>query len=76
MNEIMVVLSGTVFLFFFCKIFFYVKDLLKQQGLEYKSNLTLQCTLYATMFGAFGTFTICASIYTIILLLSEEVHLG
>lgn len=76
MGKFMVILSGIVFLFLFHKIFFYVKDLLKQQGLEYKPNLTLQCTLYATMFGFFGTFTICASIYTIILLLSEEVHLG
>lgn len=76
MNEIMAVLPGIVFLFFFCKIFFYAKELLKQQGLKYKPNLTLQGTLYATMFGAFCTFAICASVYTIILLLSEEVHLG
>lgn len=76
MNEIMVVLSGIVFLFFFHKIFSYAKDSLAQQGLEYKPNLTLQGILYATMFGAFGTFIICVSIYTIILLLNEEVHLG
>ena len=74
--KFMVILSGIVFLFLFRKIFFYVKDLLKQQGLEYKPNLTLQGILYATMFGAFGTFIICVSIYTIILLLNEEVHLG
>lgn len=74
MNEIMVVLSGIVFLFFFHKIFSYAKDSLAQQGLEYKPNLTLQCALYATMFGVFGTFAICASIYTMILLLNVEVH--
>ena len=38
-------------------------------------KLTMLCALYATMFGAFGTFAICASIYTIILLLSGEGHL-
>lgn len=76
MGKFMVILSGIVFLFLFHKIFFYVKDLLKQQGLEYKPNLTLQCVLYATMFGVFGMFAICASIYTMILLLSVEVHLG
>lgn len=74
MGKFMVILSGIVFLFLFHKIFFYVKNLLKQQGLEYKSNLTLQCALYATMFGVFGTFAICASIYTMILLLNVEVH--
>lgn len=76
MGKFMVILSGIVFLFLFRKFFFYVKDLLKQQGLEYKPKLTLQCALYATMFGAFGTFAICASIYTIILLLSGEGYLG
>ena len=74
--KFMVILSGIVFLFLFRKIFFYTKDSLKQQGLEYKPNLTLQGILYATMFGAFSTFIICVSIYTIILLLNEEVHLG
>jgi hypothetical protein len=68
------ILFGIVFLFLFRKIFFYAKDLLKRD-LEYKPALTLQCALYATMFGAFGTFAICASIYTIILLLSGEGHL-
>lgn len=71
----LVILSGIVFLFLFRKIFFYAKDLLKRD-LEYKPKLTLLCALYATMFGAFGTFAICASIYTIILLLSGEGHLG
>ena len=75
MNEIMVVLSGIVFLFVFRNIVFYAKDLNKRD-IEYKPALTLQCALYATMFGAFGTFAICASIYTIILLLSGEGHLG
>ena len=76
MGKFMVILSGIVFLFLFRKIFFCVKDLLKQQGLEYKPNLTLLCALYATMFGAFGTFAISTSIYAIILLLSGEGHLG
>lgn len=70
----MVILSGIVFLFFFRKFFFYAKNL--NRDLEYKPALMLQCALYATMFGAFGTFAICASIYTIILLLSGEGHLG
>lgn len=76
MGKFIVILSGIVFLFFFHKIFSYAKELLKQQGLKYKPNLTLLCALYATMFGAIGTFAICTSVYTIILLLSEEVHLG
>ena len=66
------ILSGIVFILNLRKIFFCVKDLLKQQGLECKPKLTMLCALYATMFGAFGTFAICASIYTIILLLSGE----
>lgn len=75
MGKFMVILSGIVFLFLFRKIFFYAKDLNKRD-IEYKPALMLQCALYATMFGAFGTFAICASIYTIILLLSGEGHLG
>ena len=66
------ILSGIVFLFLFRKIFFCVKDLLKQQGLECKPKLTMLCALYATMIGAFGSIALCASIYTIILLLSGE----
>lgn len=75
MGKFMVILSGIIFLFIFRKIFFYAKGLNKRD-LEYKPALTLLCALYATMFGAFGTFAICASIYTIILLLSGEGHLG
>ena len=75
MGKFMVILSGVVFLFIFFLFFFYAKDLNKRD-IEYKPALTLLCALYATMFGAFGTFAICASIYTIILLLRGEGHLG